>query len=164
MYRFLLSVFLCSIPGFLLAQNPIDPSKRIDTTAKRDIINVARSIFHINPKADTAKKGKAFYFSILPISNAVPGGGRAIFTSTTAGFYMGDRNTTYLSSVTFAPYFNFTGRYGLPFRSNIWLKDNSWTIQGDTRFLVYPQYTWGLGGAEPEFNKFVVNYQYIRFY
>src|SRR5665213_2430281 len=139
MYRFLLSIFFCSIPGLLLAQNPIDPSKRIDTAGKKDIINVARSIFHINTKPDTSKKGKAFYFSILPISNAVPGGGRAIFTSTTAGFYTGDRTTTYLSTISFAPYFNFHGRYGLPFRSSICLKDNSWAIMGDTRFLVYPQ-------------------------
>ncbi len=52
----------------------------------------------------------------------------------------------------------------MPLRSSIWTSDNGWNIQGDTRFLVYPQYTWGLGGEQPEFNKFVINYQYIRFY
>jgi outer membrane protein assembly factor BamA len=152
------------MPGLLLAQKTIDPSKLIDTTGKKDIINVARSLFNINTKPDTTKKGKVFYFSILPVSSNVPGGGKALFTSTTAGFYMGDRKTTFLSTVTFAPYFNLRGRYGLPFRSNIWLKDNSWTIIGDTRVLVYPQYTWGLGGQEPEFNKFLVDYKYVRFY
>lgn len=164
MYKISLIIFFCSMPGLLLAQKAIDPNKQIDTTGKKDLINVYKSLFHISPKPDTGRKGKAFYFSILPLSTAVPGGGRALFTSTTAGFYMGDRNTTYLSSVTFAPYFNFGGRYGFPFRSSIWLKDNSWTIQGDTRFLVYPQNTWGLGGQTPEFNKFVVHYKYIRFY
>jgi outer membrane protein assembly factor BamA len=152
------------MPGLLLAQKTIDPSKLIDTTGKKDIINVARSLFNINTKPDTAKKGKVFYFSILPVSSNVPGGGKALFTSTTAGFYMGNRNTTFLSTVTFAPYFNLRGRYGLPFRSNIWLKDNSWTIIGDSRVLVYPQYTWGLGGQTPEFNKFLVDYKYVRFY
>ena len=171
MYRRLFLIFFFSIPGIVLAQKAIDPNKQIDTTGKRDLIDVGKALFHINPKPDTAKtdtaknkKGKTYYFSILPLSSAVPGGGRAIFTATTVGFYMGDRNTTYLSSVTFAPYFNFRGRYGLPFRSSVWLKDNSWNIQGDTRFLVYPQNTWGLGGATPEFNKFTVNYEYIRFY
>ncbi len=153
------------MPGLLLAQNAIEPSKRIDTAGKKDLVDIARSVFHINPKLDTnGKKGKSFYFSILPVSSAVPGGGRAIFTATTVGFYMGDRSTTYLSTVSLAPYFNFDGRYGLPFRSSIWLNYNSWNIQGDSRFLVYPQDTWGLGGHEPEFNKFTVNYQYIRFY
>jgi hypothetical protein len=164
MYKLLLLIFFCSVSGLVLAQNPIDPRKRIDTIGKRDLVDIAKSVFHINPKPDSAKKGKAFYFSALPLSNAVPGGGRALFTSTTAGFYMGDRATTYLSSVTFSPYFNFKGRYGFPFRSSVWLKDNSWNIQGDTRFLVYPQNTWGLGGGQPEFNKFLVNYEYVRFY
>ena len=164
MYKHLLLICFFTIPGVLLAQNAIDPTKQIDTTGKKDLIDVAKSIFHINTKPDTFNKGKSFYFSVLPLSSAVPGGGRAIFTATTAGFYMGDRSTTYLSSVTFAPYFNFSGRYGLPFRSSVWLKDNSWNIQGDTRFLVYPQNTWGLGGQTPEFDKFVVNYKYIRFY
>ncbi len=104
------------------------------------------------------------YFSILRVSTAVPGGGTAVFTSTAAGFYLGDRSTTYLSSVSFTPYFNLKGRYGLPIRSNIWLNNNSWLVQGDTRLLVYPQLTWGLGGGQPESHQLLVNYSYIRFY
>ena len=76
MYKFLLIIFFCSTPGLLLAQKAIDPSKQIDTTGKKDLVDVARSVFHINPKPDTEKKGKSFYFSILPVSSAVPGGGR----------------------------------------------------------------------------------------
>lgn len=164
MQKGLILLFFLGIPWTLQAQRAIDPSKQIDTTGKRDLIDLGKSFFHIENKLDTSKKDKALYFSILPLSSAVPGGGRAIFTATTAGFYLGNRRTTYLSTVTFAPYFNFTGRYGFPFRSNLWLKNNSWTIQGDTRFLVYPQNTWGLGGGTPEFNKFVVYYNYVRFY
>ena len=152
------------IPGILFAQKAIDPNKLVDTANKKDLVDIGRSIFHITPKPVEEKTGKSFYFSALPLSYSVPGGGRALFTTTTAGFYMGDRATTYLSSVSFAPYFNFKGRYGLPFRSSVWTKDNGWNIQGDTRFLVYPQYTWGLGGKQPESNKFTVNYEYIRFY
>ena len=164
MHKGLLLLYLLGIPCFLRAQKAIDPSKQIDTTGKKDLIDVGKSFFHISQKPDTVNKDRALYFSILPLSSAVPGGGRAIFTATTAGFYLGERSTTYLSTITFAPYFNFKGRYGFPFRSNLWLKNNSWTIQGDTRFLVYPQNTWGLGGGTPEFNKFVVNYNYSRFY
>lgn len=164
MYKSLLFIFLCLIPAMVFAQKAIDPSKQIDTASKKDLVDVARTVFHITRKPVEEKTGKSFYFSILPLSYSVPGGGRALFTSTTAGFYLGDRNTTYISNIVFAPYFNFTGRYGIPFRSSVWTKDNSWNIQGDTRFLVYPQNTWGLGGAQPESNKFTVNYQYIRFY
>ena len=164
MFKPLLLFLFCLLPGMLLAQKFIDPSRQIDTAGKADIIDMGRMLFHISPKPVTEKKNKSVYFSVLPLSYAVPGGGQALFTSTTAGFYMGDRKTTYLSTVTFTPYFNFKDRYGIPLRSSIWTHDNAWNIQGDTRFLVYPQYTWGLGGGEPERNKFTVNYQYIRFY
>jgi hypothetical protein len=164
MYKTLSLIFFCFMPGLLLAQKAIDPDRRIDTAGKKDIIDIGRYLFHFGPKPLEQKKNKSVYFSILPLPYSAPGGGQVLFTSTTAGFYMGDRSTTYLSTVSFTPYFNFHGRYGLPFRSSVWTKDNNWNIQGDTRFLVYPQSTWGLGGKQPEFNKFIVNYQYVRFY
>jgi hypothetical protein len=135
-----------------------------DTTGKRDLIDIARELFKSQARPLSFEDKKTVYFSFLPISTAIPGGGTALVTSTTAGMYLGDRKSTYLSTISFTPYFNFKGRYGLPIRSSIWLKNNSWNIQGDTRFLVYPQYTWSLGGGQPESHKFLVNYNYFRFY
>ncbi|MDB5017471.1 MAG: hypothetical protein JWQ84_2303 [Mucilaginibacter sp.] len=148
----------------LIAQSPIDKNLNIDTTGQKDLIDIGRSIIKSQPRQNSLDEKKKIYFSLLPISTSVPGGGSALVTSTTAGVYLGDRNTTYLSTVTFTPYFNFKGRYGLPVRSSIWLNNNSWNIQGDTRFLVYPQYTWSLGGGQPESYKLLVNYNYLRFY
>jgi hypothetical protein len=166
MSKVLLLMTICC--GFLLAasaQNVIDPRNRIiDTTGQQDLIGIAKSIFNIKSKHLKSEDGKQVYFSFLPVSTSVPGGGAALITSTTAGFYMGPRSNTYLSNVTFTPYLNFKGRFGLPLRSSIWLTNNSWNIQGDTRMLVYPQYTWGLGGNQMESNKMLVNYKYIRFY
>ena len=85
-------------------------------------------------------------------------------TSTTANVYLGPESTTFLSSANFAPYLNFNKRFGLPLRSTIWLENNSWNIQGDIRFLVYPQYTWGLGDSHTTNEKEWVDYKYIRFY
>ncbi len=50
------------------------------------------------------------------------------------------------------------------FRSNIWTDENIWNIQGDTRFSLYPQYTWGLGSQHTDDEKLLVNYKYTRFY
>ena len=155
----------CFSPRLLIAQTPVDTTNNvdIDTTGQRDLIDIGRSLFKL-PHRKYPKEQREIYFSILPLSSAVPGGSAAIVTSTTAGFYLGDRKTTYLSSVSFAPYLNFAGRFGMPIHSSFWLKDNAFTIQGDTRFLVYPQFTWGLGGGRAETNKILVNYDYIRFY
>lgn len=148
------------------AQNPgnaISANNQVrDTAVKKDLIDIAKTLFNI--KRPRLKPGdKKVFFSLLPIGANVPGGGRALITSTSAGFYLGDRKTTNISNVTFTPYWNLKSRFGLPLRSNLWLEDNKWVIQGDTRFLVYPQFTWGLGSGN-EKNSMLVNYKYVRFY
>jgi hypothetical protein len=153
------------LPGILTAQSYY---QKTDTTGgsvpQKDLIDIARKLIgkHSVRQADDPKK--KLYFSFLPVATTMEGPGKALITSTTAAFYLGSRDSTNLSSISFTPYFNLTGRYGLPIHSNIWLKNNTWTIQGDTRFLVYPIYTWGLGGGQPESDRFLLNYKYIRFY
>lgn len=167
MRKLLYCFFLLLLPNLLLAQNgnSFGMYKPVDTVGKKDLIDVFKNSFNTSGPHLENDPDKSVYFSFLPISSSsVPGGGHALITSTSAGFYMGDHSTTNISNVVFTPYFNFTGRFGLPLRSNIWLKDNKWFVQGDTRFLVYPQFTWGLGGNPAADNKLMVNYKYIRFY
>jgi hypothetical protein len=148
----------------LSAQTPLDKTHSIpDTSGKTDIIDILRRLLNQKQRQPDLRK-KKLYFSILPVSSSLPGGESAVFTSTTAGFYLGDPATTYISNITFTPYVNLSGHYGLPIRSNIWLTNNDWLIQGDTRLLVYPQYTWGLGSNQSESDKLLVNYNYVRFY
>ncbi|GAB2686936.1 hypothetical protein GCM10027037_06260 [Mucilaginibacter koreensis] len=137
---------------------------RPDTVNQKDLIDIFRSVFDVRKTRVKAEPGKTIYFSFLPTASTIPGGGRALITSTTAGFYLGNRKTTNLSSISFSPYWNFHQRYGIPIRSNIWLKDNKWFISGDSRFMVYPQYTWGLGGRPRPDEKLLVDYSYIRLY
>ncbi|WP_442587565.1 BamA/TamA family outer membrane protein [Pedobacter sp. AW31-3R] len=168
MLKISLPFFLCFIVSSVNAQNASNAIKSnnqvTDTANKRDLIDIAKRLFNIQPgKERETNAEKKIFFSALPIGAHVPGGGRALITSTSAGFYTGNHKTTNISNVTFTPYWNFKSRFGLPLRSNIWLKNNAWNIQGDTRFLVYPQYTWGLGsGAED--HKLLVDYKYVRFY
>ena len=157
------------LPAALYAQdasNMIPKQSAVkDTSRQTDLIDIAKELFKINPQKPRVQQEKKIYFSILPIPGAVPGGaGRALITSTTAGTYLGPKSTTNLSSATFAPYWNLHGRYGLPLRTSIWLKDNNWNIQGDIRFLVYPQYTWGLGSSRAYNDKTLIDNNYIRFY
>ncbi len=134
-----------------------------DTADERDLLDIAKAVIHFKTKQIPRKNGKKVYFAVLPLTSNVPGGGKALITSTTAGFYMGPRRNTSLSSVSFSPDISFNGQYGLPLRSNLWFKQNKFNVLGDTRFLLYPQYTWGLGGSGNA-ARVLVNYQYIRFY
>lgn len=157
------------LPAALYAQDASNmiPKQSVvkDTARQTDLIDIGKHLFNINPKKPRVQREKKVYFSILPVPGAVPGGaGRALITSTTAGTYLGPKSTTNLSSATFAPYWNLHGRYGLPLRTSIWLRDNTWNIQGDIRFLVYPQYTWGLGSSHAYNDKTLIDNNYIRFY
>ncbi|TDQ07121.1 BamA/TamA family outer membrane protein [Pedobacter metabolipauper] len=169
-YKVIASLILLScVPVALSAQDAtsIIPRDSIirDTSAQTDLIDLAKKFFRIRPQKIRVERDKKIYFSILPVGAGVPGGsGRALITSTTAATYLGPQRTTNISSATFMPYWNFKGRFGLPLRTSIWLPDNTWTIQGDTRFLVYPQYTWGLGNGRDYGEETLVNYKYIRFY
>jgi hypothetical protein len=169
-YKIFIIILSCLVsPALLLAQNAGDVvpvNKQIkDTSRQTDLIDVAKELFQISPNHAREQRAKKIYFSVLPVSSAIPGGsGRALITSTTAGIYMGPQSTTNLSSAVFAPYWNFKGRFGLPLRTSIWLPGNTWTIQGDMRFLVYPQYTWGLGSNHSYSEKALVDENYTRFY
>jgi hypothetical protein len=136
----------------------------IDTTNKKDLIDVFKTTFKYSPQRIQKRGRKKVYFSLIPTSSSVPGGGKALITSTSAAFYLGSRRNTALSSVTFVPYLNFKGRYSLGFRNNIYTNKNKWNIQGDTRFSLYPEYVYGTNRTNNQNERLLVTYKYIRFY
>jgi hypothetical protein len=107
MGRAFLTLFFCLLPLIMLAQSSVsvaDTAKVVtrDTIAQRDIIDIVGSVLKIKPRKASTGERKKIYFSILPISSSPSdgrSGGRALFTSTTAGFYLGDQATTNLSSL-----------------------------------------------------------------
>jgi hypothetical protein len=162
---FCIIVFLlCEFPSEGISQQiPVDVSE-IDTTDKKDLIDVFKSTFHYTPEKIKKRGKKKVYFSLLPTSGSVPGGGKALITSTTAGFYLGSRKNTSLSNVNLVPYLNFKGRYSISLRDNIYTSRNKWNIQGETRFSYYPEYVYGGSFNNQQGQKLLIGYKYIRFY
>ncbi|MGI8634034.1 MAG: hypothetical protein ACR2KZ_01390, partial [Segetibacter sp.] len=119
-------IFFYIIPSNIKAQQIAPVVDDIDTTNKRDLIEVFKSTFKYTPEKIKSRGKKKIYFSLVPTSSAVPGGGKALITSTSASFYVGSRRNTFLSTVTFVPYLNFNGRYSLGFRNNIYTNKNKW--------------------------------------
>jgi len=161
-YFFLLArrwiIFVFFLPATVLAQQAT-----IYPRAPKDLIDVGRDLFHIQPRPRTGGL-KRIYFSILPTSTQVASPSGFSVTATTAAFALGEPGNTSLSTVTFAPYVATQGRLGFSLRSNLWLSRNSWDILGDSRLLYYPQETWGLGGRPDISRRMSVNYKYVRFY
>ena len=159
-----LLLYLPTIRGWSQKQQQSTMEVFEDTSRQIDIIDIVKSKFQFSPKTVKRSPGKKVYFSLLPVSSQIPGGGRALITSTTAAFYLGSRRNTFLSNITFSPYFNFKGRYSVSFRSNLYTKENLWNIQGDTRFSLYPEYIYGTRNDIYENKKILIDYKYIRFY
>ena len=139
-----------------------------DTAAKvkqKDVIDILKKIFKVDQKKiDSGRIRKKFQFSLIPVAGSVAGGGKAIATAFNAAFYTGNDSTTSLSTITFSPWFTFDGKFVLPARNMIWLPNDILLWKGDTRFMIYPQYTWGLGGNTNHDDKVLLEYNYIRFY
>ena len=160
----LLAFFMGCFTISIFAQQP----KLTDTaglTRQNDIIDILKKIFKTDQKKiDSSRLKKKFQFSFVPIAGGVAGGGTAIATAFNAAFFTGNESTTSLSTITFTPWFTFGGKFVLPFRNMVWLPNDVLLWKGDTRFMIYPQYTWGLGGNTQEDDKVLLQYNYFRFY
>jgi hypothetical protein len=130
-----------------------------------DLIAAIRLVAGKRHRIDSLPQShRSLYFSFLPVSSQAPGAGIALLTSTTIGFYLSSLPKTSFSTIVFSPYVTFDGRIGFTLKSNLWLARNKWEIIGDTRYLYYPQDTWGLGGSFDDENRLLINYKYVRFY
>lgn len=165
---FVLSIIFIGNIAVATAQDSLRTKSLDSITTQRDIVDILAPLVYkknASPRIREVKAAnKKFYLSLFPSSTDIPGGGTAFITSTNISYYLGDRKTTTLSSVNITPYTNFVDRYGISFRSNVWLKNNSWNLLGDFRLLVYPQNSWGLGSNTPKSNETLINYNYARFY
>jgi hypothetical protein len=144
-------------------QNDKNISKsKADTAILKDLEEIIVAKFHIKPKKLPKNGKKKVYFSLIPVSSTVPRGSQASLSSTNGAFYLGERKYTSISNITFSPYPSFDGRFTVPFSTNIWLNKNTWKIVGETRFLISPQDSWGLGGNTPQNHRVYVHYNYLR--
>jgi len=134
-----------------------------DTVDQKDLVTLFLDFTHIKIKKRKRVNGQKVYYSLLPFGT-LPRGGTALVTTTQAGFYLGDRKTTYLSHITFSPSTNLHGQFNLPFISNVWSAGNKWNFTSDIRYTYIPQDTWGLGGKQQEADKLRINYSYLRLY
>lgn len=157
-------IVLVIITSGAVAQQIVPDITDVDTTNKKDLIDVFKSTFKYSPARIQKRARKKIYFSLMPTSGAVPGGGKALITSTSAGFYLGSRRNTNLSSVNLVPYLNFKGRYSVALRNNIFTNKNKWNVQGETRFSLFPEYVYGAKYNGQESDRLLISYKYIRFY
>ncbi len=159
---FLLTIKVQCIFSLSFAQNVKLPEK--------DIVDVIFSTKKTNkkPQNDSLIPRK-FYTSILPIPGYNPALGFVIGAGISANFLSGSANKTHLSNILANATITTRNQFNFYARNMIFLRDDEWVLQGDWRWLIFSQPTYGLGinfndlpnaAAKEEPMKF----NYVRFY
>jgi hypothetical protein len=122
------------------------------------------------------------YFSVTPYVGYNPAYGLLVGVGSTIGMYLGNPETTPISSAVVAANLTAKGQILLNLRTNIITHKSKFIFRGDWRYLIFSQSTFGLGtgiahkghlglilpdGGQTEpitAAEEPINYNYIRFY
>lgn len=152
---FLFLVFITSGSSF---------SQKIDLKSNDlDGKKILKTFFSNKDTVKTKEPGK-IAFSLIPAPDMKSSEGGLVVSFVTTFFMDKNHETTKMSEVYFTPTTSFTGQYSFPIQSYIYTKDNKYNFIGDYRFMIYPQFTYGLGGNSSKDPQSEVHYQQIRFY
>ncbi len=88
---------------------------------------------------------KKFYPSYLPIPGYNPALGFVLGAGVSAGMLMGNSHTTHLSTLLSNVTVTTKKQLNVNIRTNIYLKNDQFILQGDWRWLLFSQDTYGLG-------------------
>jgi outer membrane protein assembly factor BamA len=143
-----LALVLCSVFHFYSGgQQPAKEFNPQNVVNPVDLIDLLRQLFN---KGDTAKRSATLSqhstnLSLLPVIGYGPANGFVIGGAVSATRFLGDANTTRLSSALLNATVTTKKQVLLNLRSDLYLNGNKWYIPGDVRLLFFAQPTYGLG-------------------
>jgi hypothetical protein len=98
------------------------------------------------------------FLSILPVIGSNPTQGVLAGVAVIMGIYLGDPKTTTISNVSANILYTTKNQFLSGINSVLMLEHNEWQLQGDWRFLIFNQDTFGLGtGQTPISTGFSLN-------
>ncbi len=158
----LLTILVQCIFNSSFAQNVKIPEK--------DIIDVIFGVKKTNKKPENDSLiPRKLYTSILPIPGYNPALGFVIGAGISTNFLSGTANKTHLSNILANATITTRNQFNLYARNMIFLKDDEWVLQGDWRWLIFSQPTYGLGINFNDLpnttaNEEPMKFNYLRFY
>ena len=88
------------------------------------------------------------FLTVLPVVGSNPTQGVLAGVAVILGIYLGDPNTTTISNVSANVLYTTKNQFLSGINSVLMLENNEWQLQGDWRFLVFNQDTFGLGTGQ----------------
>jgi hypothetical protein len=148
-------ITLVFISGFFTSLNGQNPDKessgRDSLGGKSEKECVQGAIGDLFRKKEKAPKPpKKFLALILPNISSNPSNGFLLGVGGTFGWYMGPKENTLVSSAPFTVAVTSKSQIITFVKSNVFTKGNKYFLQGDWRFYIYSQPTYGLGTNAPD--------------
>jgi hypothetical protein len=134
---------------------------------KRDLIDLSLILLGKNPDSrldSSTIKPTHFYFSVSPIVEYTIATGFSFGVAGNVAFRTSSVLKTNVSSFLGAIKYTTKKQFLLPVQSSVWTPGNKYDLLGDWRYLNYPQDSYGFGGYTTMSNKYIINYQQLRFY
>lgn len=112
---------------------------------------------------------RKLYTSVLPIPGYNPALGFVIGGGISTSFLSGHASSTHRSNILANATFTTRNQFNFNARNLVYLKDDQWILQGDWRWLIFSQPTYGLGinfnnRFRPRAKEQPMKFNYIRFY
>jgi hypothetical protein len=142
----LIIVFLGSVFG----QSASDTLRR-DTAERNCEQKAIGDLFR--KKGKPPKPPKKFMALVLPNISSNPTNGFLLGVGGSFGWYMGPKETTKVSGAPFTLAVTSKRQMIFFLKPNIYTANNNYFLQGDWRFYIYSQPTWGLGSNAPDTSK-----------
>jgi hypothetical protein len=146
-----------ALPASAQEAAPADPAPYIDETDLLEMIGLKKSPGVLEPWK--------LYPSVIPAFGYTPQNGFVLGITTLAGIYMGDPETTTISSLGIVAFFTTKNQFIAQSRNVANLAGNSWQLHGDYRLLLTNQLTYGLGSAtEKQAGEQPMDFNLVRFH
>ena len=142
-----LSVILMLCFSISSAQETLDSTKKASAKEKNCEPQAIGDLFR--KKGKPPKPPKTFSALVLPNISSNPTNGFILGVGGALGWYMGDRSTTKVSGAPFNVAYTFKNQLISFVKTNIYTKDDRFFLQGDLRFYLYSQPTYGIGTNAP---------------
>jgi len=135
--------------------NPEEYAPVIDSLKKQDTVPAKKcqqgAIGDLLRKKDKPPKPpKKFLALVLPNISSNPTNGFLLGVGGSFGWYMGPKETTKVSSAPFTVAVTSKSQLITFVKHNIYTKENTYFLQGDWKFYIYSQPTYGLGTNAPD--------------
>jgi hypothetical protein len=135
---------------------------------ERDIMDVFAQLMgrrRVEPELELAsKRRQGLSFTLLPSIGYNPSQGVFLGVSASAGGWLGDPETTTLSSGSAGVSYSTNQQLMVQVRSDFYSPDNKWALKGDWRYLDTNQPTYGLGPATSAQRRSPMDFKLYRLY